>query len=339
MSNKSDASPLPPSFGYMPWIIQLNGSKKLTQNFINPSDGTIEERSVPMMQQKICVGVFGEWILLMDPKSKELTLFSVTFDQKFSLPRLLEPLESLGGFILTSDPTSTKCKAFIVSKGETFILHCRPKDENWTKVKVKLDTRDNYCFRGDISICKGKLYALLSEIEEIEYYRYGRYDTVVIDVEDFLTGSFCLSLSEYIRRINFIGWCLVDQGATSGGFQDAHSISSNETNTTTTYKRIENTSDVTRSWTDMPLDLVNLLCSRLNVVELMRLSSVCKAWTSLPTHSMDDKKAWPLLLQYSKNSSTCRLYDPIYGYQYSCEIKELESCEKIWSSNNGWILL
>ncbi|KAJ4801737.1 F-box protein family-like [Rhynchospora pubera] len=89
----------------------------------------------------------------------------------------------------------------------------------------------------------------------------------------------------------------------------------------------------------MPLDLVNLLCSRLNVVELMRLSSVCKAWTSLPTHSMDDKKAWPLLLQYSKNSSTCRLYDPIYGYQYSCEIKELESCEKIWSSNNGWILL
>lgn len=108
---------------------------------------------------------------------------------------------------------------------------------------------------------------------------------------------------------------------------------------TAIYKRGESTNDVSRPWANMPIEMVELLLSKLILIDRVRIPSVCKAWSSLSSHSMGDGRAWPLLMHCPKYSTACSFYDPLYGHKYNSNIKELESCEKIRSSNNGWLLI
>lgn len=163
-----------PSFSQHPWLLQLHGTKEQTISFINPFNGSIEQQSIPEMQGKVCLGCFGEWILLLHRKSKGMSLLDLTSFNKIELPALPEPFESLGCFAISSPPTSPKCVIITVLKYEDFILYTRPNDQNWVKIRPSLD----WWYSGIVGVCQGKVYVLTSTKE-----------LVVIDLESLPTGA------------------------------------------------------------------------------------------------------------------------------------------------------
>ncbi|KAJ4789861.1 F-box protein family-like [Rhynchospora pubera] len=97
--------------------------------------------------------------------------------------------------------------------------------------------------------------------------------------------------------------------------------------------------DVSRPWTDMPIELVQLLLPRLNLIDCIRLPSVCKAWRSVSNY-IQDAKVHPWLLYSANDSCLLRLFDPIYGKEYSIDMKWFGLVKNLMFhySRDGWVL-
>jgi hypothetical protein len=95
-----------PDFRCSPWIIGLNNTE--TKTLINPFNGRFFEASLPIFKGKTCLGCFRDWLLMLDEGTRECFLGNVTSYSKISLPPLLDPIDSLGKFALSSQ---THCHA------------------------------------------------------------------------------------------------------------------------------------------------------------------------------------------------------------------------------------
>jgi hypothetical protein len=160
VTDTTQETSFPTSFGYKPWLLQSQGTKKFTK-FIDPFDGNIEARRVPELEDKRCYGFFdGEWLLLLDLRSNEMFFMNLfDLDKKIQLPPMSEFLACLGGCVVSSSPTNPKCLVIFAPTNQTFLLYCQPDDQKWTKA----DSNRHYNFSGDIVFAKGYIFALLSD--------------------------------------------------------------------------------------------------------------------------------------------------------------------------------
>ncbi|KAJ1703692.1 hypothetical protein LUZ63_003471 [Rhynchospora breviuscula] len=101
--------------------------------------------------------------------------------------------------------------------------------------------------------------------------------------------------------------------------------------------------DIARPWADMPIELVELLLRRLYLMDCLRLPSVCKAWNSL-SNLIQSSKVHPWFM-YTTNDKSClwRLFDPVYGKEYSIDMTWLGFSQyqdiSFQYSKDGWLLV
>ncbi|KAI4982760.1 hypothetical protein ZWY2020_023252 [Hordeum vulgare] len=100
----------------------------------------------------------------------------------------------------------------------------------------------------------------------------------------------------------------------------------------------------TRPWHDLPLELLELIVSRLSLVDRLRFPTVCKSW-SLVTNPVEQANAWPWLLHCSGRDGACKLFDPLRGQEYNMhvetfDINQNEHDEHIFRfSKDGWVAM
>uniref|UniRef100_A0A0D3H0W4 F-box domain-containing protein n=1 Tax=Oryza barthii TaxID=65489 RepID=A0A0D3H0W4_9ORYZ len=154
---------LPSGFGKKPWLVQAQGTETLS--FVDILDRSLHVRVVPDLQGKLCLGCVhgGDWLLMVDEITGGCFLFCLSNSSKVSLPPLREPLGDMGAcVVLGSSPLNRDCTVVITSlpePEESFLLHCHPGDEEWTKLMVPL--RSDRLF-GKLVNCSGQLYSLSS---------------------------------------------------------------------------------------------------------------------------------------------------------------------------------
>lgn len=196
---------LPPSFNQQPWLIQLDSVEKSTQKFINPFNGSNEERSIAKMQKKVCLGCFGDWILLIDIFSKGMVLLNMSSDAEIKLPPFPKSWKELGCFAISSCPASPGFVIVMAGRHEDYLLYCRLKEQQWNESNFFdfFKLMRNRCFDGDIAISQGKIYAFVHSCIA--------WNVVVIDLESLLMGvveynlipvpKFCHNEHDYTNRI------------------------------------------------------------------------------------------------------------------------------------------
>jgi hypothetical protein len=91
---------------------------------MDPFSATTTRKKIKSLEKKICLGSYQEWVLLIKVSTNEPFIFSPVSYTELHLPVILEKLESLGGFILSSEPSSHKCTTVVACKGQKFIIHC-----------------------------------------------------------------------------------------------------------------------------------------------------------------------------------------------------------------------
>ncbi|KAJ1687945.1 hypothetical protein LUZ63_019335 [Rhynchospora breviuscula] len=103
----------------------------------------------------------------------------------------------------------------------------------------------------------------------------------------------------------------------------------------------QESNQLSRRWTDLPTELVELLFQGLSLVDSLRVATICQAW-ALTSQSIPEENAWPWLM-HSPNISngTCKFFDPICGKEYILEIDALSSDEQLvfHSSRDGWVVI
>ncbi|KAJ3683285.1 hypothetical protein LUZ60_013512 [Juncus effusus] len=71
-----------------------------------------------------------------------------------------ESVENLGGCVITTSPKSPNCSVIFALKDQNYLLHSKPKDENWTKELCSF-AEENFR-NGEVVVCNGMLCALFS---------------------------------------------------------------------------------------------------------------------------------------------------------------------------------
>ncbi|KAJ3701847.1 hypothetical protein LUZ61_005552 [Rhynchospora tenuis] len=127
----------PSSFGRLPWLIKFPDEKKETCTFINPINGSKEERNIPEMKGKKCFGCFGEWVLLIDKETRECFFLSLVSYSKVHLPPFQESLVYIEKFSLSSSPTSPDCMITYASFEDDFILFCHKHDKEMQAIQFE----------------------------------------------------------------------------------------------------------------------------------------------------------------------------------------------------------
>jgi F-box domain len=95
-----------------------------------------------------------------------------------------------------------------------------------------------------------------------------------------------------------------------------------------------------RSWNDMPSELIELIISKLSVVDCIRLQATCKVWHSLPI-SLQEVNVWPWLMYFTGDGKYCKFIDPLYGREYVMEMDWLGLDGQVVPhfSKDGWVLV
>ncbi|KAJ1701525.1 hypothetical protein LUZ63_001304 [Rhynchospora breviuscula] len=114
----------------------------------------------------------------------------------------------------------------------------------------------------------------------------------------------------------------------------------NEVNADKVIMENEITSSVSRPWSDLPNDLVELLLPHLSLVDALCVFMVCKSW-NLASDSIQKAKTWPWLMYREKTDGTCKLLDPLNGKEYTTSVGLPSSVFPIrmLSSKDGWVIV
>ncbi|KAE9460557.1 hypothetical protein C3L33_07559, partial [Rhododendron williamsianum] len=99
----------------------------------------------------------------------------------------------------------------------------------------------------------------------------------------------------------------------------------------------------TRSWSDLPHELLSPVADGLGIIDLLGFRGTCKDWRSASSTASAEiesslhRKPWFLL--YAEGNPQCQLYNVSAKTQYdSINIPELEESACL-ASNHGWLLL
>jgi hypothetical protein len=111
--------------------------------------------------------------------------------------------------------------------------------------------------------------------------------------------------------------------------------------TDSTGKDDENEMVVSRKWDELPVEMVELLLTRLSLVDCLRLPSVCKAW-SQASSSLEKRNDWPWLMHLPNlKYRQCKFFDPFYCKEYTIKCDELAASDHLALrfSKNGWVVV
>ncbi|KAJ4812924.1 F-box protein family-like [Rhynchospora pubera] len=100
------------------------------------------------------------------------------------------------------------------------------------------------------------------------------------------------------------------------------------------------TSNISRPWNDLPLDLVELLLPHLSLVDALRLFTVCKEW-NLTSNLIQKVKTWPWFMYQEKMDGMCKLIDPLNGKEYTTRVgfPSFVFPTQMICSKDGWIIM
>ncbi|KAI5009162.1 hypothetical protein ZWY2020_010210 [Hordeum vulgare] len=148
-----------------PWVVQFNGTSKPA--LFAPFDGRgrrdIQPPDVPALQGKRCLGLDGDWSLMVDEDTNGCSLVSLPAATVIALPPLPEdaPEPYLWfGCALSARTTPPDCTVVLDFVRERCLLHCRPGDPEWSRLPVEL-VQKNDEFDGPITAGhQGKVYAM-----------------------------------------------------------------------------------------------------------------------------------------------------------------------------------
>ncbi|CAK8544085.1 unnamed protein product [Lathyrus sativus] len=92
-----------------------------------------------------------------------------------------------------------------------------------------------------------------------------------------------------------------------------------------------------QTWADLPVELLELIFSRLVVVDNIRASVVCKRWHSVAS-SVRPVNQSPWLMYFPKKDNRYDFYDPVQRKTYSLEFPVLDRCRVVYTKD-GWLLV
>jgi hypothetical protein len=92
-----------------------------------------------------------------------------------------------------------------------------------------------------------------------------------------------------------------------------------------------------QDWAELPSEILELILSRLIVVDNVRASVVCKRW-NLVASSVRAVDQSPWLMYFSKTDKFYDFYDPVQRKTYSNEFPELDD-RRVCYTKDGWLLL
>ncbi|KAL6896651.1 hypothetical protein ACP4OV_007223 [Aristida adscensionis] len=164
MAPTAKNSPLPPELavGSRPRLVKFSDDEQRPPAIMDPFDTGFREETFPleMLQGKQCLACLrGEWLLMLDERTKECFLLSVASLSKISLPPLLLSPEPLYWCALSSSPALPDCTVMFATRFEDYLLYCRLDDEEWWELSD--EANDAYeLFVGDIAAgSRGRMYA------------------------------------------------------------------------------------------------------------------------------------------------------------------------------------
>ncbi|KAJ4899783.1 putative F-box protein [Raphanus sativus] len=101
--------------------------------------------------------------------------------------------------------------------------------------------------------------------------------------------------------------------------------------------------DTCKSWSDLPLDLLNLVFERLSFADFQRAKSVCSSWLSFSRQCVPKNHVpWVLLFPQNNQTNSCMLFNPeekdkLYKTQLDLGLEFANSsCMKTYGS---WLLM
>ncbi|XP_058079807.1 F-box protein At4g00893-like [Magnolia sinica] len=107
-----------------------------------------------------------------------------------------------------------------------------------------------------------------------------------------------------------------------------------------------------RPWSDLPINIVELIVSHLFRADFVHLTSSCRSWRSIAPPRLITKRHpslltshglpflrnhLPWLMYFGKDHGMCSFLDPLYNERYFINIPEL-SGSTICSCKDGWVL-
>ena len=100
-----------------------------------------------------------------------------------------------------------------------------------------------------------------------------------------------------------------------------------------------------RPWSDLPLDIIDLIAAELPLPDRVRFAAVCKSWSSTSASlDLTDSRPWPVLMCLPKATGDVQLYyffDP-FGrrvYDTDDQLSSINGGLTLRSSKDGWVLI
>ncbi|CAN6921374.1 unnamed protein product [Brassica oleracea] len=108
-------------------------------------------------------------------------------------------------------------------------------------------------------------------------------------------------------------------------------------------KRNPNSHECLNSWSELPLDLLNMVFKRLGFVDFQRAKSVCSSWLSSSRQSVPKKNhtPWLILFPEEQNNSYCKLFNPEEKERlYKTQDTGLDFSKSVCEATYGsWLLM
>ncbi|CAL4999115.1 unnamed protein product [Urochloa decumbens] len=102
----------------------------------------------------------------------------------------------------------------------------------------------------------------------------------------------------------------------------------------------EQQANYSATWHDLPTELLELVASKLSLVDRLRFPAVCKSWSKV-SYPIEEAKVWPWLMHLSKHDGTCKMFDPLRAKEYTLQVEAFKTCRDqhvFRSSKDGWVV-
>lgn len=136
-----------------PWVIQFNGTSKPA--VVAPFDGCRSTHVVDIaaLQGKLCLGLDGDWSLMLDQLTNECSLVSLASTSPsviISLPPLPEDITLPPSWLrfgcALSNQTPPDCTVLLDFFHDKSFLYCRPGNAEWSRLPVEFEFAPDYDF-------------------------------------------------------------------------------------------------------------------------------------------------------------------------------------------------
>nr|XP_043638369.1 F-box/kelch-repeat protein At3g18720-like [Erigeron canadensis] len=92
-----------------------------------------------------------------------------------------------------------------------------------------------------------------------------------------------------------------------------------------------------RSWSDLPIEILSCIADRLSIIELLSFRGTCKDFRSASSAAIAADE-YPWLLFHKPNSSECLIHDEPRSVSYKRNIPDLQGATCL-ASYQGWLLV